>query len=143
MRWLSLLVATMLIAASVPALALPYPEAEDAYARGDFATAFQIWLPLAEQGSARAQQMVGQMYERGEWVAQDSQAAAEWYAKAAEQHALDTGATSPATTAPAAPAAVSYLPAPRRVAAPAYYYYVPVRRFYWPAPSHHSHGHRH
>src|SRR4249919_3132267 len=36
--------------------------AEAAYARGDYATAFKIWLPLAEQGSAQAQLNVARMY---------------------------------------------------------------------------------
>jgi hypothetical protein len=90
MRWLSLLIASFAIAAaSGAAFALPQPEAEAAYARGDYETAFKLWLPLAMEGSAQAQLNVGRMYERGEWVAQDKQAAMEWYSKAAEQSARD------------------------------------------------------
>ena len=106
MRWLSLLIASIGIALSGPALALPQPDAEAAYARGDYATAFKIWLPLAEQGSAQAQLNVARMYERGEWVAQDKQAAAEWYGKAAEQGARDDamrGAPAVASNVPGAP----------------------------------------
>ncbi|HEV3492299.1 MAG TPA: tetratricopeptide repeat protein [Reyranella sp.] len=104
MRWLSLLIASLGLVLSGPAFALPQPDAEAAYARGDYATAFKIWLPLAEQGSPEAQRNVARMYERGEWVAQDKQAAAEWYSKAAEQSALDAAAT------PGAAAAASAVP---------------------------------
>jgi plasmid stabilization system protein ParE len=89
MRWLSLLIVSIGIVLSGTAFALPQPDAEAAYARGDYATAFKIWLPLAEQGSVQAQLNVARMYERGEWVAQDKQAAMEWYNKAAAQNARD------------------------------------------------------
>ena len=66
---------------------MPQPDAEAAYARGDYATAFKIWLPLAEQGSARrSSQCRPHGYERGEWVAQDKRAAMEWCNKAAAQN---------------------------------------------------------
>ena len=97
MRWLSLLIAFVGIVLSAAAFALPQPEAEAAYARGDYATAFKIWLPLAEQGSPQAQRNVARMYERGEWVAQDKQAATEWYQKAAEQSARDAAMPGAAT----------------------------------------------
>ena len=105
MRWLSLLIASIAIVLSGTAFALPQPDAEAAYARGDYATAFKIWLPLAEQGSAQAQLNVARMYERGEWVAQDKRAAAEWYGKAAEQGARDAamrGGPAVASNVPAA-----------------------------------------
>jgi hypothetical protein len=89
MRWLSLLIASIAIGLPGAAFALPQPDAEAAYARGDYATAFKIWLPLAEQGSSQAQLNVARMYERGEWVAQDKQAAMEWYRRAADQGARD------------------------------------------------------
>jgi hypothetical protein len=96
MRWLNLLVASVGIVASGSALALPQPDAETAYARGDYKTAFMLWLPLAEQGSARAQMNVAHMYEKGEYVAQDQAMALEWYRKAAEQSVRDNDA-APAT----------------------------------------------
>lgn len=89
MRWLGLLVVLIGMALADSALALPQPDAEEAYARGDYATAYRIWLPLAEQGSARAQMNIGRMYERGEGVPQDQTAAAQWYRKAAEQSVND------------------------------------------------------
>ncbi|MBV8411684.1 MAG: sel1 repeat family protein, partial [Alphaproteobacteria bacterium] len=85
MRWLGLLVALIGLILSDAALAVPNGDAEQAYARGDYATAFKIWFQLAEQGSVQAQRNIARMYERGEWVAQDSQAAKEWYDRAAAQ----------------------------------------------------------
>jgi Sel1 repeat-containing protein len=108
MRWLSLLIASIAIALSGAAFALPQPDAEAAYARGDYATAFKIWLPLAEQGSAQAQLNVARMYERGEWVAQDRQAAMEWYRRAADQGARDGTMANGSTTA--APNVASAVP---------------------------------
>jgi hypothetical protein len=90
MRWLKLLIVSVGIAASGSALALPNPEAEAAYERGDYRTAFTLWLPLAEQGSPRAQMNIARMYEKGEFVAQDSAMAMEWYRKAAEQSVRDS-----------------------------------------------------
>ncbi len=91
---LTLLIATVAIVIAAPALGLPQPEAEEAYARGDYATAFKLWLPLAEQGSARAQTNIGRMYERGEWVAQDHAMANDWYRRAVEQSAQDAAMNS-------------------------------------------------
>ncbi len=103
MRWLSLLIASIGLVLSATAFALPQPDAEAAYARGDYATAFKIWLPLAEQGSAEAQRNVARMYERGEWVAQDKQVAAEWYGRAAEQSARDAALPGAPVVASAVP----------------------------------------
>jgi len=113
MRWLKLLVASIGIVVSGTALALPLPEAEAAYERGDYKTAFTLWLPLAEQGSARAQLNIARMYEKGEFVAQDSAMALEWYRKAAEQSVKDNDnaaataniANTPQTNAQSAPQA--------------------------------------
>ena len=38
--------------------------------RGDFKTAYKLWLPLAEQGQAKAQNWLGMMYEFGHGVPQ-------------------------------------------------------------------------
>jgi hypothetical protein len=108
MRCLNLLIVSIVVALSgiaVPerAFAVPQPDAEQAYANGDYKTAFTIWEPLAEQGSARAAMNIARMYERGEYVAQDPAMAAEWYRKAAEQSMNDN--------APAPSAANGYAPA--------------------------------
>lgn len=47
--------------------------------------AFKALKPLAEQGSAAAQQELGVMYRKGEGVRQDYAKAAKWFRKAAEQ----------------------------------------------------------
>ncbi len=56
-----------------------------AYLGGDDASALQECKPLAEQGDAKAQYILGRMYDLGEGVPQDYAEAAKWYRKAAEQ----------------------------------------------------------
>ncbi|GBK95669.1 hypothetical protein NTHiID24_02500 [Haemophilus influenzae] len=43
----------------------------EATERGDYQTAFKLWLPLAEQGYADAQFNLGVMYGNGRGVKQD------------------------------------------------------------------------
>ena len=57
----------------------------DAYKRGDYATALREWKPLAEQGDADAQTLLGVMYRKGLGVPQDDKTAVKWYKLAAEQ----------------------------------------------------------
>ena len=145
MRRLSLLFAILAVG-TTEALAVPQPDAEQAYQRGDYAAAFKLWLPLAEAGSARAQENIARMYERGQWVAQDSAMANEWYRRAAEQRAQDAAMPVPYTAQAQqaqqanAPTRVSYTPpsspAPATPAAAPVSY--PVS---YPAPVHHHHHH--
>lgn len=58
---------------------------EDAYLREDYETALSEWRPLAEQGHADAQNMLGYMYRFGEGLPQDFEQAREWYRRAADQ----------------------------------------------------------
>ncbi len=51
----------------------------------DFAKAFQLCKPLAEQGDADAQNRVGWMYSHGKGVPQDYAEALKWFQLAAEQ----------------------------------------------------------
>ncbi len=51
----------------------------------DFAEAFQLCKPLAEQGDADAQNRVGWMYSKGKGVPQDYAEALKWLRLAAEQ----------------------------------------------------------
>jgi TPR repeat protein len=55
------------------------------FARGDAATAFRLWLPLAERGNAVAQFGVGVLYGRGDGVPQNYPEALRWLRSAAEQ----------------------------------------------------------
>ena len=57
----------------------------DATNKGDYKTAFRLWKPLAEQGSARAQNDLGWMYHYGQGVPQDYKEAFKWYRLSAEQ----------------------------------------------------------
>ncbi|MDC1209219.1 sel1 repeat family protein [Litorivicinus sp.] len=56
-----------------------------AYTNGDYATALKEFTPLAEQGNAYVQTMMGAMYFNGQGVPQDYQAAVKWFRLAAEQ----------------------------------------------------------
>lgn len=62
-----------------------FQNGQAAYQRGDYQTAREIWLPLAEQGDANAQLKLGQIYRLGEGVPRDYRIAAHWFAKAAHQ----------------------------------------------------------
>ena len=131
MRRIAVLAVSIVLAGSAPAFAVPHDDAEQAYAAGDFKTAFALWLPLAEQGSARAQANIARMYERGEWVAQDPAMAAEWYQRAAQNGQRDMSQSSsqstaqtivlPVTTAQTVPAPVYTPPPPRPVYYPPTY----------------------
>ena len=62
-----------------------FREGEKAYKRGDYATAYQEWLPFAAQGHAGAQANPGAMHAEGIGVPQDDAEAVKWFRKAAEQ----------------------------------------------------------
>jgi hypothetical protein len=57
----------------------------EAYEAGDYAAALREFRPLAEQGHAHSQFVLGLMYAEGKGVAQDDAQAVAWYRKAAEQ----------------------------------------------------------
>jgi TPR repeat protein len=63
----------------------PFEDGLDAARRSDYAAVIRLWLPLAEQGDARAQSNLALMYDKGRGVARDYAAATNWYRKAAEQ----------------------------------------------------------
>jgi TPR repeat protein len=56
-----------------------------AYDKHDYATAFTIWEPLAEGGSAPAQFNLALLFYDGRGVPQDFERAAKWFEKAAGQ----------------------------------------------------------
>lgn len=66
-------------------LAGPREDGSDAIERQDYATAFRLLQPLAEQGDDFAQYNVGYMFAHGLGVARNDEKAAYWYRKAAEQ----------------------------------------------------------
>jgi TPR repeat protein len=55
------------------------------YKEGRYQTAMRLARPLAEQGDARAQSLLGLLYYHGQGVQKDFTAAATWFRKAAEQ----------------------------------------------------------
>ena len=73
-----------IVCLTVPAWA-DFQAGEDAYHRGDYATAQREWRPLAEQGDANAQYNLGVMYDFEKGVLQDFATARQWYEKAAAQ----------------------------------------------------------
>ena len=62
-----------------------YQEAINAFKRKDYKTAYQLILPLAKKGSAKAQYSLGMMYEKGKGVNKDSEKAKKWFQFAADQ----------------------------------------------------------
>ncbi len=61
------------------ALAAANKDAAAAYARGDYAQAFQLWHALAEKGDYDAQAMVAFLYHDGEGVEKDLVRAHMWF----------------------------------------------------------------
>jgi hypothetical protein len=173
MRWLGLLIFTTMIAATLAmggiAHAVPQPDAESAFSRGDYQTAFNLYMPLAEQGSVAAQERIAEMYDKGLGVPQDEAKAREWYRRSAEQSAKDAemkmeaaqGVASPQNAQGQTTTIIQYVPVmvptptptivpitPMRVmpsVRPASWPPVqqrPVQPYYVPAPSHYHHHHR-
>ena len=101
MRFTKTLFTTALLGASIfsfqstawaDTLEQQFQQGSEATTRGDYQTTFKFLLPLAEQGNAEAQLMLGVMYARGIGVKQDDFEAVKWYRKAAEQGDADAQA---------------------------------------------------
>lgn len=100
---------TMSIAALLAMIAIGAAQADEfadghaAYLRGDIDAALGIWTPLAEQGNAEAQYMLGLIYFNGRYVPKDHDAAEHWLALSAaqgnEDAALLLGVLAPSTQA--------------------------------------------
>jgi TPR repeat protein len=65
------------------AVAGPWEDGMASYNRGDYMPAIRLFRPLAEQGNAKAQSVLGVMYRRGEGVARSSVRAFIWLSRAA------------------------------------------------------------
>jgi TPR repeat protein len=63
----------------------PLEDIDAAFKKGDHETVLRLTRPLAEQGYAPAQGVLGASYAEGKGVPQDYAAAASWLRKAAEQ----------------------------------------------------------
>jgi len=55
----------------------------NAYRAGEFKTAYEIWLPLANGGNAKAQNALGHLYRSGLGVETDLAISRQWYTKSA------------------------------------------------------------
>ena len=60
-----------------------------AYESGDYVTALREWTPLAKQGNAVAQFVLGVMHQNAQGVPQDYKTALKWYKLSAEQGYAD------------------------------------------------------
>ena len=85
MRTKSLFFAILLASAPLSSFAQDYSVGMIAHVKGDYALALRVWTPLAEQGEAPAQSMLGEMYGRGEGVPKDYVEAMRWFRLAADQ----------------------------------------------------------
>ena len=72
-----------------PVMAASLEDAVAAYRRTDYATAFQVYHVLADQGLAVAQFNLGLMYANGLGVSKDETEAMKWYRLAADQGRAD------------------------------------------------------
>jgi TPR repeat protein len=63
----------------------PLEDGHAAYLHGDIDTALSLWTPLAEQGNAEAQYMLGLIYFNGRYVPKDDGVAAHWLQLSAAQ----------------------------------------------------------
>jgi hypothetical protein len=59
--------------------------AYSAYEKGDYATVLRLASPLAAEGDARAQFLLGLLYSRGRAVSRDNGEAMNWFRRAADQ----------------------------------------------------------
>jgi uncharacterized protein len=82
---LSALTFIFLLTSSSVIFADDFQDGVDAYNRKDYKTAYQLWLPIAEQGDAEAQYNLGVMYDDGTGVLQDYKEAVRLFRLSAEQ----------------------------------------------------------
>lgn len=83
MRHASVLTAAILFITG-SAIAGPLEDGTAAQTKGDYASALQIFRPLAEQENADAQLLLGIMFVKGQGVSPDLDIAQTWFKRAAE-----------------------------------------------------------
>src|ERR1700710_2690984 len=67
------------------AFAGPWEDGMAAYNRGDYAPAIRVFRSLAEQGNAKAQNVLGVMFRKGEGVPKNPVRAHMWFSFAAKR----------------------------------------------------------
>jgi len=82
------ILAVICLGVAVPAAA-GLEEGKQAYRDGDFAKAFEEFMPLATAGDVTLQNQIAAMYYTGQGVPQDLGKAAEWFKKAAMAGSAD------------------------------------------------------
>ncbi|MGE4528063.1 MAG: tetratricopeptide repeat protein [Rhodospirillaceae bacterium] len=83
MKPLSLSILLFLLTLPSLALAGTYEEADQAYEDGDYEKAKEILIPLAENGHAKAMNLLGLMHSKGKGYPRCRTKACNWYEKAA------------------------------------------------------------
>jgi TPR repeat protein len=82
--FLALVVACSLLGGS-GTVAGPWEDGMVAFNRGDYVPAMKLIRPLAQAGNAKAQNVLGVMYHKGEGVARSSARAFMWFSLAAKK----------------------------------------------------------
>jgi hypothetical protein len=82
---LAVVVCWQILGCADPALAGTFEDAVSAYKKGDYTTALQLFRPLADQGDARAELGLADMYELGQGTPKDEAQAVKWYRAAADK----------------------------------------------------------
>lgn len=75
----------LMLSFAAPVVASPLEDAVAADNRGDYATALQLYQPLADKGDPTAQTNVGFIYANGQGVPQNYAEAVKWFRLAADQ----------------------------------------------------------
>ncbi len=89
MKKIRVLLFVVVLIGFAPLVHAGFDEGVTAYNKGDYATAFIEFKPLADQGDARAQYNLGVMYANGQGVSKDYAEALKWCRKAADQGYAD------------------------------------------------------
>jgi hypothetical protein len=71
------------ILCSTGAVAGPWEDGMAAYTRGDYVPAIRVFRAMAKQGNAKAQNVLGAMYRRGQGVSRSPVRAFLWFSRAA------------------------------------------------------------
>lgn len=83
--WLAVYGLLLVCGICATALAGPLEDGHAAYDKQDYKTAFKLWRPLADQGDAEGQRLMGSLYLDGLGVNKDYTAARGWFLSAANQ----------------------------------------------------------
>jgi TPR repeat protein len=78
-------VVAIVLASGAAALAGPWEDGMVAYNRGDYVPALKLIRPVAQAGNAKAQNVMGVMYRKGEGVVRSSAKAFMWFSLAAKK----------------------------------------------------------